>query len=255
MKKQMKNFTFLLLAFAVGALLFSCSDDSYEPKLLPSVIRYEANGTTIITTFTYDTQNRITEIAQQTANGNRTCAISYSSNNKPESIKYENGNVYNNYPLSYDGDFVNAGSYKLTLKEDLLTKLSYGSYYSLSLDYDAHKNIYCYNDSYNYGTYSYAQKTYYYYNSQKGIFSNTATPEWVWIFLYDLGVLSTGLEMAFYSPYLVTLKDVTSGSQLTNYAYTWSGDKNGFPEKAEVKIDNKGVISYGTYTVTYISAK
>jgi hypothetical protein len=251
----------------IAAFTTACSDDddpTPEPepvaKLLPFVIRYDTNGaTTTVTTFIYDDQNRMTEISEQTATDKRTCTISYSSDNRPKSINvggYSVDGSYNyNRLLSYEDNFVKTENYKLTLKDDLLTKYEISIntdsgtiYTSTLLDYDAHKNLYYY-------SYSYGQVAYCYYSSQKGIFSNTATPNWLWLFLHDAEFYN-GLEIAFYSPDLITSKDVEVGiGQVTNYAYTWSGNQNGFPEKAEVKIDNKGVISYCTYTVTYISAK
>jgi hypothetical protein len=252
MNKIQQILKYALMIGTMAAFTAACSDDDPEPsgKLLPSIIWYDNNGVTTVFTFTYDKKNRITKIVQQRAIGKHTCTINYSSDNKPKSIKYENGDGYTDYILSYEGDVVNVGSSKLTLIDDLLYNYEIPFWVSQFFNYDTHKNLYCY-----YYDSATPLKTYCYYNSQKGIFSNTATPIWVRILLGNFEV-STGLEKAFYSPDLITSRTVESGSYIENYTYTWSGDQNGFPEKAEVKrIAYNGVISYSTYIITYTSAK
>jgi hypothetical protein len=252
MNKIQQIFKYALIIGAMAAFTTACSDDDTTANFLPSVIKVKGDYEQI---FSYDTQNRIIGITENSGSGKtpRESTITYNGDKVSEIVTNE-GTYHITYYVTYEGNVVylnidpkkgkDGAAFVYTLENGLLMNIEQNSGVVKTYVYDNKKNLTILTALYNKGVVDFVYN-YTYDTTKSGIFINSATPNWVMVFL-DLDDL--------HSPNLISSNKRTfyTNNYSEELTYNWSDYKNGFPTKRTVTLDGNETT---TATISYISKK
>jgi hypothetical protein len=233
--KQISKYA--LMMGTIAAFTAACSDDDDpapvpEVKLLPVKLTDATAKTSVA--YTYDTQNQISSI-EELSDGNvttKTTTFVYNTSGNPIAVIINDKSgataTAKSYGFTYDSDTVTVNTddavYTLTLSGANLVKQvktpTSGAAVTSEFTYDTAGNL----------TKDGSGNTYSYDTAKSGIFKNSATPNWVVVFL-------NGNDVPYYTPNLISIKKLGSITQ----TFTWSGDNHGLPTTTTTTTEGGGI--------------